>query len=97
MLNRAALILRYNQAFVDWINAVDPSPRSHVLRLNAVNDEHTIYLLDGVESKDELQNWYTDPALWPKGRSLELLKRWCSLELHTVVVDTAGPRSERTS
>jgi hypothetical protein len=24
MLNRAALILRYKQPFVDWINAVDP-------------------------------------------------------------------------
>ncbi|MEX0992232.1 MAG: hypothetical protein WD004_08200 [Actinomycetota bacterium] len=104
MINRAALILRYNQAFVDWINAVDPSTRSHVLSRDEVNDEHTIYLLDGVESEEELQDWlkanhqalfeselqgwYTDPALWPKDRSMELLKRWCSLELHTVVVDT---------
>lgn len=104
MLNRTALILRYNQEFLDWINAVDPSPRSEVLSLEQVNDEHTVYLLDGVESQEELLNWlsfnhqslfeselegwYTDPALWPKDRSLELLMRWCSLELHTVVVDT---------
>ena len=26
MLNRAAVILRYKQPFVDWINAADPSP-----------------------------------------------------------------------
>jgi hypothetical protein len=27
MLNRAALILRYKQPVVDWINAADRSPR----------------------------------------------------------------------
>lgn len=26
--------------------------------------------------------------LWPRDRSLETLKEWCSFELHTVVVDT---------
>ena len=33
MLNRAALILRYRQPFVDWINAVDPSPTSQTVRV----------------------------------------------------------------
>lgn len=108
MLNRAALILRYKQPFVDWINAADPSPTSHVLSLEDVNDEHTVYLLEHVESQDELadwlsynhealfeselEGWYTDPVLWPKDRSLELLKRWCSLELHSVVVNTGRSR-----
>jgi hypothetical protein len=27
------------------------------------------------------------PALWPRDRSLKMLKEWCSFELHTVVVD----------
>lgn len=68
-----------------------------------VNQEHTVYLVE-VEDEDELaawlaQNhqelfehelwgWYTDPALWPKDRSLKILQEWCSIELHTVVVDT---------
>ncbi|MEX0833680.1 MAG: hypothetical protein WD276_07405 [Actinomycetota bacterium] len=103
MLNRAALILRYKQPFVDWINAVDPSPQSHTFSLHEVNEEHTVYLVE-VEDEDELgawlalnhewlfenelEGWYTDPAIWPHDRSLELLKQWCSLELHTVVEDT---------
>ena len=103
MLNRAALILRYKQPFVDWINAADPSPSSHTLTLAEVNQEHTVYLVE-VEDEDELtgwlgrhhrelfeeelSGWYTDPALWPRDRSLEMLKESCSLELHTVVVDT---------
>ncbi|HEX6207077.1 MAG TPA: hypothetical protein VF058_01845 [Actinomycetota bacterium] len=80
MLNRAALILRYKQPFVDWINAADPSPTSHTLTVDEVNQEHTVYLVE-VEDEDEpaewlvrhheelfeaeLNGWYTDPALWP--------------------------------
>jgi len=103
VLNRAALILRYRQPFVDWMNAVDPSPSSHSLTLADVNHEHTVYLVE-VEDEDELDRWlarhhrelfeqelsgwYTDPALWPRDRSLRMLRRWCSFELHTVVEDT---------
>jgi hypothetical protein len=38
--------------------------------------------------EEELNGWYTDPALWPRDRSLEMFKEWCSFELHTVVTDT---------
>ena len=103
MLNRAALILRYKQPFVDWINAADPHPSSHILTLGEVNEERTVYLIeieDGQELggwlkhhyqdlfEDELNGWYTDPALWPQSRSLKLLREWCSFELNTVVIDT---------
>ena len=47
MLNRAALILRYKQTFVDWINAADPTPTSHTLTLAEVNQEHTVYMVEG--------------------------------------------------
>ena len=78
-------------------------PTSHALTLAEVNQEHTVYLVE-VEDEDELaewlarhhealfeeelRGWYTDPALWPRDRSLSMLQRWCSFELHTVVVDT---------
>ncbi len=58
MLNRAALILRYKQPFVDWINAADPSPTSRTLTLAEVNQEHTVYLVE-VEYEDELTEWLT--------------------------------------
>ncbi|MHB8612319.1 MAG: hypothetical protein ACYDAL_07805 [Candidatus Dormibacteraceae bacterium] len=102
MLNRAALILRYRQPFVDWINATDPSPSSHLVTLAEVSLERTIYLIE-VEDEDalaswlrrhhleifeeELSRWYTDPKLWPRDRSVKVLKEWCTLELHTVVLD----------
>lgn len=105
MLNRAALILRYRQPFVDWINAVDPSPSSRVLTLAEVNAEHTVYLIPvddqrGLDEwldlnhvalfESELEGWYTDPALWPRDLSLNKLKQWCSIELHTIVRDAGG-------
>ena len=37
--------------------------------------------------EEELNGWYTDPALWPRDRSLKVLREWCSFELHSVVVD----------
>lgn len=73
--------------------------------LAEVNQEHTVYLVE-VEDEDELarwlarhheelfeeelKGWYTDPALWPRDRSLKMLQEWCSFELHTVVVDTGA-------
>ena len=112
MLNRAALILWYKQPFVDWINAADPSPSSHTLTLAEGNQEHTVYLVE-VEDEDELaewlarhhkklfeqelNGWYTDRALWPWDRSLRMLKEWCSIELHTVVVIPVIPSSKTIS
>ena len=102
MLNRAALILRYKQPFVDWINAADPSATSHALTLEEVNQEHSVYLVEVEDEggladwltrrhrelfEEELNGWYTDPALWPRDRSLTTLREWCSSELHTIVVD----------
>lgn len=105
MLNRAALIVRYKQPFVDWINAADPTPTTRSLTLAEVNQERTVYLLE-VETEgelarwvarnhrqlfeEELSGWYTDPKLWPPNRSLKLLQQWCSFELHSVVIDTGA-------
>jgi hypothetical protein len=83
----------------------DPSPASHTLTLAEVNQEHTVHLVEVEDEgelddwlahhheelfEEELQGWYTDPALWPRDRSLQTLREWCSFELHTVVVDAGA-------
>ncbi len=40
--------------------------------------------------ESELESWYTDEKLWPKNRDLKLFKKWFSVELHTIIVDTVG-------
>jgi hypothetical protein len=101
MLNRSALILRYKQPFVDWINSADPST-IRAVSLAEVNEEQTVYLVEADDQDEldawlaihhsylferEMNAWYTDPVLWPSDRSLNTLREWCSLELHSVVVD----------
>lgn len=95
MLNRAALLVRYRQPFVDWINRTDPTP-SHSVTLADLEDERTVYLVEvedeeGLEIwlrinhralfEDELRGWYTDPALWPSDRSLKVMREWCSFQI----------------
>lgn len=104
MLNRAALILRYKQPFVDWINATEPNPNPRArLKLADANTDSTVYLIE-IEEEEELQDWlklngvslleaeltgwYPDPDLWPKDRSLLLFNKWCTVELHTLVFDS---------
>lgn len=101
VLNRAAVIVRYKQPFVDWINAADLQSE-HKVTLADVNKENHVYLIEVEEQEElgrwlevnhdiifeeELNGWYTDPALWPQDRWLALFKKWCSLELHTMVFD----------
>ena len=88
MINRSAVVIRYNQPFVDWINAADPS-QENPLTLADGNQESTVYLIDvkgqgefedwlqlNYETifEEELNCWYTDPALWPQDRSLMIFK-----------------------
>lgn len=105
MLNRSVLIVRYEQAFVDWINAVGPDDMELEITLANANEDNTTYLIE-VEDEEEfaewlelngalffedvLSDWCVDPDLWPQDRSVDLLKNWCTLELHTLVLDTGA-------
>ncbi len=51
MLNRAALILRYKQPAVDWINDVDPYG-SPDLTIESVNEDSSIYLISSEDAYD---------------------------------------------
>ena len=40
--------------------------------------------------ENELEGWYTDPALWPRDRSFATFEAWFDVECHTVLYDTVG-------
>lgn len=105
MLNRDLLIVRYKQAFLDWVNEADPGPDGRRITLEDANEDSPAYLIhefasDEFESwleschvplfENILSEWYTDPALWPQDRTMELLLTWCELEVHSMVVDTVN-------
>jgi len=61
MLNRGALILRYKEPAVRWINECDDDDGSDEVSLQMVNEERTVYLIaegagvDGIH----LEEWLT--------------------------------------
>ncbi|MES0874948.1 hypothetical protein [Sinimarinibacterium thermocellulolyticum] len=102
MLNRSAVVVRYRQPFVDWINRCDPTGDGGMTLLEA-NEDPTVYLVEAESRQDFerwlrlnhepifealLEDWYTDETLWPADRSIETLKLWCSFEFHSTVFDT---------
>jgi hypothetical protein len=59
VVNRGALILRYKEPAIQWINDADPSPSPDRVTLESVNDEQTVYLINdsaGDDSKS-LERW----------------------------------------
>ena len=103
MLNRDLLIVRQKQPFVDWVNEADPSPDGGAhITLESANEDSSVFLIHEFASEEFeswlescyqplfdniLGEWYTDPALWPQDRTLELFKAWCDFEVHSMVLD----------
>jgi len=105
MVNRAAVLLRYKDPIVKWINEADPYEDSSEVSLASANEERTVYLVSDGEAENidrwiranysvlfenELEGWYTDESLWPKKRDLKTFKEWFEVECHSVVLDTVG-------
>jgi hypothetical protein len=105
MINRSAVILRYKDPFVRWINEVDPYEDNPGITLENANDDRTVYLISNDEDENiekwitlnyktlfenELEDWYTDKSLWPKKRDKKTFNEWFTVEWHTVLVDTVN-------
>ncbi len=98
MLNRAALIVRPKQPFLDWAAGLDDSGL-----VPDVAGEQTVYLVPEFDSDEEgqqvlkhiyaeifereLDGWHTDPSAWPEKRDFQTFLKWFSVELHSVVED----------
>lgn len=59
MINRAAILLRYKEPAVKWINDADPMDRVPGVTLEDTNRERTVYLVsDSVgDSDDTVERW----------------------------------------
>jgi hypothetical protein len=36
-----------------------------------------------------LGDWYTDPDLWPRNRTIRMFREWCEVRIHPTVLDCA--------
>jgi hypothetical protein len=98
MINRAVLIVRPKQPFLDWAAGLDDSGL-----LPDVEGEQTVYLIpdfgtDGDAEaileevyaevfENELYGWHTDESAWPTNRDVQTFREWFAIELHSVVED----------
>jgi hypothetical protein len=108
MVNRCALILKYREPMIRWINEADPYNDHTDISAERLRNERTVYLLPEIPVdmekaieewidanldnlfESEFGGWYTDPDLWPRGRSPKLFREWFEIEYHSVIVDTVG-------
>lgn len=71
--------------------------------MEQANEESTVYLIsveDGEAPEDwlalnfdtlfesELDQWYTDPSLWPAARDRKMFDQWLDVRCHTIIYDT---------
>lgn len=101
-VNRAAIVIRAQQPFLDWLNQLPDSKEKFTFL--EVNSEPTIYLVPEDESDGEyilewieaykkdlfdraLEDWCTDAKFWPKNRSIKVFNKWFKVEVHSMVID----------
>ena len=105
-INRAGLIVRPRQPYVDWANSMDDDgPRADLRKLR---EEPSIYLVEVVDLledfpvlidkywawvfREQLNGWMRDPELWPKELTHEMFLEWFDCELSTMIWDMLKPR-----
>lgn len=105
-INRAALIVRPKQPYVDWANSVDDDgPRADLQKLR---EEPSIYLVETIDFledfdllvedtwewifKEQLNGWMRDPDVWPNELTREMFHEWFDCELSTMIWDMLKSR-----
>lgn len=98
-VHRSAVVIKKQKPFLDWLSYHDGE-----MIMDEMVMEGDVYLLPDFETTeemekwmkkhfdrlftDQLNGWYTDPAMWPQDRTFDLFKEWFSYSLHTMVWDT---------
>ena len=103
LLNRSALSVRPTQAFVDWINALEPTMGDDDLTLDDVERESTIYLIPEMDTPEalhafvrerfeviletELRAWEEDARQWPATLDWALFETFVRIEHSYLTID----------
>jgi len=96
-INRIAVMLIPTEACLEWINSCDDDK----MTLDKAQQEPTVFLLPEGQDEprdqlrhhfkamfvEELNSWYTDPALWPKDLSFATFEKFFTIHVSTMVFD----------
>ncbi|WP_110667094.1 hypothetical protein [Salinicola halophilus] len=103
LLNRSALSVKPTQAFVDWVNSLEPTVGDDDLTLDDIAGETTVYLIPEMDTpealsayveercvdllKSELRAWEEDERQWPETVDAALFREFLYVEHSYLVVD----------
>ncbi|GAB2781068.1 hypothetical protein GCM10027040_03920 [Halomonas shantousis] len=103
LLNRSALSVKPTQAFVDWINSLEPTVGDDDLTLQDIDRENTVYLIPEMDTPEaleafvhdrfadilesELRAWEEDERQWPAELNWALFKQFLSVEHSYLAID----------
>lgn len=103
LLNRSALSVKPTQAFVDWINSLEPMVGNDDLTLDDIDRENTVYLIPEMDTEEaldawvrerymdilenELRAWEEDERQWPESLDWAQFKRFLSVEHSYLAID----------
>jgi hypothetical protein len=106
-LDRAVMLVRPKQPYLDWACSIDDHPVS--ITLQELRSECTAYLTPVVEFRgdrkaileryytevfeNELLAWHQDPDAWPPIRTLEVFREWFDVKFHEMVCDLVEDES----
>lgn len=105
-INRAALIVRPKQPYVDWADSMaDGGPKAALLQLR---EDPSIYLVEEIDSledlallidghwewifHEQLTGWMRDPKSWPPELTRQMFLEWFDCELSTMIWDILKTR-----
>ena len=103
LLNRSALSVKPTQAFVDWVNSLEPTVGEDDLTLADVDSESTVYLIPEMDTpealaayvrerhldilENELRAWEEDTRQWPDSLDWALFERFVVVEHSYLALD----------
>ncbi|ABE60341.1 MULTISPECIES: hypothetical protein [Chromohalobacter] len=103
LLNRSALSVKPTQAFVDWINSLEPTVGEDDLTLDDVERESTVYLIPEMDTPEalaayvrerhldlletELRGWEEDSRQWPEPLDWALFEQFLIVEHSYLALD----------
>ncbi|MFC1717739.1 plasmid pRiA4b ORF-3 family protein [Candidatus Poribacteria bacterium] len=101
-IDRLVAIIKPRQPFLDWLRSLPDWDLE--MTLEELREDCIVLLIPEFDSNEEakehieanyqvifemqLNNWYTDPIMWPEKRSLGVFRQWFDIEIHSIVIDT---------
>ncbi len=102
-INRAAVIIKPKQPFVDWLNSVFSDDNYTLEQLRRDNLSFLIPIFDDPDDTIkylkkafheifdwELYGWCVDRETWPENRNWKMFNEWFEIEINSEVFDLVG-------